>query len=96
MKVSELTIEKVASYIRADIDDETQEILSVCLAGAISYCSTYTGLSVEALDEYSDMPLAVLALCSEFYDLRQFTVSEMNNVNQTTTQILNSYSSNLI
>ncbi|WP_295245584.1 head-tail connector protein [Veillonella sp.] len=96
MVVSDLTVELVADYIRADVTEETSKIINMCLQGAINYCCSYTGLEKSELDEHADMPLAVLALCAEFYDLRQFTVTTSNNVNRTTAQILDSHSKNLL
>lgn len=97
MKVSDLTVEKVASFIRVDLVSEMdREVVDMALIGAKRFCASYTGLTIEELDKYEDMPLAVLALCAEFYDLRQFTVSELANINPTTLQILSAYSNNLI
>lgn len=97
MKVSDLSVDKVASFIRVDLVSEMDhEVVDMALIGAKRFCASYTGLSVEELDQYEDMPLAVLALCAEFYDLRQFTVSEVANINPTTLQILSAYSKNLI
>ncbi len=97
MKVSELTVEKVASFIRVDlVDSMEREVVAMAIQGAKAFCASYTGLTVEELDNYEDMPLAVLALCAEFYDLRQFTVAETANINPTTLQILSAYSKNLI
>lgn len=97
MKVSDLTVDKVASFIRVDlVSDMDREVVDMALIGAKRFCASYTGLSIEELDAYEDMPLAVLALCAEFYDLRQFTVSEVANINPTTLQILSAYSKNLI
>lgn len=44
MKVSELTKEIVANYIRVEITTITTPILDLVLPAAITYCATYTGL----------------------------------------------------
>ena len=95
MKVSELNRDTVASFIRADVTPSTLNILDMTLRGAIAYCSSYTGLTEQAL-EYEDMTLAVLALCAEFYDNRTYTAVENAAVNPTTQAILDKYSMNLI
>ena len=88
MKVSDLTVDKVVSFIRVDLVSEMdREVVDMALNGAKRFCASYTGLSIEELDQYEDMPLAVL---------RQFTVSEVANINPTTLQILSAYSKNLI
>lgn len=96
MKVSELTKEIVANYIRVEITTLTTPILDLVLPAAITYCATYTGLEPKDLDEYDDMALAVLALCGEFYDNRTYTAVENAIVNPTTQAILDKYSMNLM
>lgn len=96
MKVSELTKEIVANYIRVEITTLTTPILDLVLPAAITYCATYTGLEPKDLDEYDDMALAVLALCGEFYDNRTYTAVENATVNPTTQAILDKYSMNLM
>ena len=84
MKVSELTIEIVANYIRVEVTTASKPILDMVLPAAVEYCATYTGLSKEALDEYDDMAMAVMALCGEFYDNRTYTAVENAIINPTT------------
>lgn len=96
MKVSELTKEIVANYIRVEITTLTTPILDLVLPAAITYCATYTGLELKDLDEYDDMALAVLTLCGEFYDNRTYTAVENAIVNPTTQAILDKYSMNLM
>ena len=96
MKVSELTKEIVANYIRVEVTTLTTPILDLVLPAAITYCATYTGLEPKDLDEYDDMALAVLALCGEFYDNRTYTAVENAIVNPTTQAILDKYSMNLM
>ena len=96
MKVSELTKEIVANYIRVEITTLTTPILDLVLPAAIEYCATYTGLEPKDLDEYDDMAFAVLALCGEFYDNRTYTAVENAIVNPTTQAILDKYSMNLM
>lgn len=96
MKFSEITVDTAAKYMRVDIDAEVKPLIEAALGAAKQYCMTYTGLTSGQLDEYEDVPIAALALCSELYDLRQFTLSEAVNINPTTEQILSSYSVNLL
>lgn len=97
MKVSELDIEIVSNYIRVDVTAETRPILDMVLSAAISYCMTYMGIDDKAtLDDYEDMPIAILSLCGEFYDNRTFTAVENAVVNPTAQAILDKYSMNLL
>nr|DAP11846.1 MAG TPA: head tail connector [Caudoviricetes sp.] len=96
MKVSKLTIEIVANYIRVEVTTASKTILDMVIPAAVEYCATYTGLSKEALDEYDDMAMAVMALCGEFYDNRTYTAVENAIINPTTQAILDKYSMNLM
>lgn len=97
MKVSELNLDIVSNYIRVDVTADTKPILDMVLSAAISYCMTYMGITDKTtLDDYEDMPIAVLSLCGEFYDNRTFTAVENAVVNPTAQAILDKYSMNLL
>lgn len=94
MTVSELTVDNVKNYLRVDTDiDDT--LLAVILPAAKRFCAQYTGLTLEDLDEYEDMPLAVLAVAADMYEVRQVTLNG-TQINPTTAQILGTYSTNLL
>lgn len=94
MTVSELTVDNVKNYLRVDTDiDDT--LLAVILPAAKRFCAQYTGLTLEALDSYEDMPLAVLAVAADMYEVRQVTLNG-TQINPTTAQILGTYSTNLL
>lgn len=94
MKVSEITIDTLKNYIRIDTGDDDL-LLAAELAGIKSYIKGYTGLDDVGMDSTEDFPLAVLALCSELYDNRQFTVDK-STVNPIIKSILDMYSINLL
>lgn len=94
MKTSEISIETLKQYAR--IDDESDDVLlEAILAAAIDYCTAYTGLTREEMEQYSDIPLAVLALCADMYDVRAFTMNGIQ-LNPTAQQILHSHSKNFL
>ncbi len=94
MTVSELTVDNVKNYLRVDTNiDDT--LLAVILPAAKRFCAQYTGLTLEALDTYEDMPLAVLAVAADMYEVRQLTLNG-TQINPTTAQILGTYSTNLL
>lgn len=94
MTVSELTVNMVKNYLRVDTDAD-DALLAVILPAAKRFCAQYTGLTIADLDNYEDMPLAVLAVCSDMYDVRQVTLAN-SQINPTTAQILGTYSTNLL
>ena len=94
MTVSELTTEFVKNYLRVDTPaDDT--LIGVILPAAKRFCAQYTGLTLEDLDDYEDMPLAVLAVAADMYEVRQVTLNG-TQINPTTAQILGTYSTNLL
>ena len=94
MLVSELTVANLKNYLRVDTNiDDT--LLAVILPAAKRFCAQYTGLTLEDLDDHEDMPLAVLAVAADMYEVRQVTLNG-TQINPTTAQILGTYSTNLL
>lgn len=94
MKVSDLTVDIVKNYLRVD-GNEDDTLITAIMSAAVQYATSYTGLTTEGLDDYDDIPLAILTLCADMYDLRQYTVSGVQ-INPTVQQILGSHSCNLL
>ena len=77
-KVSEITIQDIAEYIRLDdIGDAEEKQLSTFLTIAKDYIKNYTAL--EDLDEYADLVLVVLILCQDMYDNRLMYIDKGNS-----------------
>lgn len=89
MKVSELTVDFLQEYVRAD--GSAAMILKPMLTAAVSYVMAYTGLTKAQLDDYEDITLAVMALVADMYDVRQYTVNNAE-VNPTVRSILDQHS----
>lgn len=94
MKVSEIDVDLIKVYLRID-HSEDDTLLEAIIPAAVQYAVSYTGLTEEQLDDYSDIPLAILALCADMYELRQFTVQGVG-FNPTADQILAFHSCNLL
>lgn len=92
--VSDLTVAMVKNYLRVDTTAD-DSLLALILAAAKRFCAQYTGLSTSELDNYEDMPLAVLAVCADMYEVRQVTLNG-TQINPVTAQILGTYSTNLL
>ena len=93
-KVSELTVNDIADYIRLDEVDATEERqLSTFLEVAKDYIKNYTGL--EELDEYSDLVIVVFILCQDMYDNRSMYVDSAN-INRTVQTILDMHTRNFL
>ena len=87
-KVSEITIEDVANYIRVTDTEGIDTYLNI----AKSYISNYTGIPVtneegESLDDFPDFVIVVYILCQDMYDNRTMYVDK-NNINKVVQTIL--------
>lgn len=91
MKVSEITVNDLAEYLRVD---DTNEIATM-LSSAKAYIKSYAGLTEEQLDEHEDITHAIFVLVADMYDNRVLTVKS-SNVNKVVESILNMYSTNLL
>ena len=101
-KVSEITINDVASYLR--LDDYEESDIETYLNIAKSYISNYTGIpeeiddeeyeeDVETLDDYSDFVIVVYVLCQDMYDNRCMYVNS-GNINKVVQTILDMHTRN--
>lgn len=61
----------MADYLRLDEPGEIEirEIQSM-IAAAIAYITGYTGLSIEELDQFEDITVALMILVSDYYENR--------------------------
>jgi hypothetical protein len=94
-KVSEITIEDVANYIR--IDDYEESDIETYLKIAKSYISNYTGIPEEGegetLDTFADFVIVVYVLCQDMYDNRTMYVNG-GNINKVVQTILDMHTRN--
>jgi len=92
MKVGELTNEVIAEYIHIEADDV---LIDPFLDAAKQFAASYTGRSIEDLDNYDDITIAILTIMSDMYDQRSMIVDK-DNLNQTAVGILSAHSINLL
>ena len=95
-KVSEITIDDVARYIR--IDDYEERDIETYLNIAKSYISSYTGIPVtseegESLDDFPDFVIVVYVLCQDMYDNRAMYVDKAN-INKVVQTVLDMHTRN--
>ena len=94
MKISDCTLEDVASYLRLPDDANRDELYGI-MDSAQSYIISYTGLPEGELDRYDDLTLAYLLLCQDLYDKRT-TETDAAAVNRTLDTILGMHARNLV
>ena len=101
-KVSEITIQDVAEYIRIDDYDESE--IETYLNIAKNYISNYTGIPeaseeedgiAETLDSFADLVIVVYILCQDMYDNRSMYVNS-GNINKVVQTILDMHVRNFL
>lgn len=98
-KVSELTVDELADYLRIEADDitDTEEAsLEAFLLAAKHYVQSYTGLDAEAIDAHPDIVPAVLCYAGDLYTNRDMVLNGSFSSNKTVENILAMYSINLL
>ena len=95
-KVSEITIDDVARYIR--VDDYEESDIETYLNIAKNYISSYTGIPVtseegESLDDFPDFVIVAYILCQDMYDNRTLYVDK-SNINKVVQTILDMHTRN--
>lgn len=73
MKVSEITVNDIANYLRlSEVSEEDKKNIELFLNIAKNYIENYTGIpeksediEAETLDSYSDFIIAVYILCQD-------------------------------
>lgn len=95
-KVSEITAEAVAEYLRLDETDSTDtDTLNTLIGVAKSYIVNYTGQTETALDDFPEFVIAVYILVQDMWDNRTLYVDK-SNLNSTVESILGLHSINLL
>ena len=93
-KVSDITVESVAEYLRLDeVSDEEKNTLTTLISIATSFIKSYTGL--DDLDKYPEFVIVVLILCQDMWDNRTLYV-DGKDLNNTVQSILAMHSVNLL
>lgn len=95
-KVSDITYEDVADYIRLDeVDQDAINTLNNLINISKTFISKYTGRTTEELDNFQDFIIVVLILCQDMWDNRTLYVDK-TNLNKVVETILGMHSVNLL
>lgn len=95
MKVSEITVNDIANYLRLEEDEYIKSELQVLIDVSKSFIKSYTGLKDEEIDEHEDFVIVVYVLCQDMYDNRSLYVDK-NNLNKVVDTILAMHSVNYL
>lgn len=97
MKVSEITYNEVANYLRMEeVTTEDISYINTLIEVAKDYILNYTGIKdKETLDNYEDMVIVVYVLVQDMYDNRALYVDN-SNLNRVVETILGMHQVNLL
>lgn len=96
-KVSDITADSVAEYLRLDeVSEEEKNTLAMLISIATSFIKSYTGLDDDdGVDKYPEFVIVVLILCQDMWDNRTMYV-DSKDLNNTVQSILAMHSVNLL
>ena len=101
MKIDDITIVDVVSYLRLEEDEYTTQEIQAIMAAARTFIIGYTHLPAESADgqktinDYDDLYIAYMVLCQDMHENRTFTVDK-DKINPTVATILGMHSFNLV
>lgn len=95
MKVSEITVNEIATYLRLDTGEYTDTELQVLIDASKAYIKSYTGLDEDGMDNHDDIAIVLYILCQDMYDTRTMYVDK-NYMNKVVETILGMHSTNLL
>jgi 3-oxoacyl-[acyl-carrier-protein] synthase III len=95
MKVSEITINHVAEYLRLEENTYTNDEIQTLINISKAFIRSYTGLTEEQIDTHEDFVIVVYILCEDMYDNRTLYVDK-SNLNKVVDTILGMHSVNLL
>lgn len=95
MKISEITENDVAQFLKYDEGQYNQIELKAAMDAAEEYILDYTGLTKEEADKKEKFWIAFMVLCQDMLDNRSYYVGK-NYTNKTVDSILGMHCVNLL
>ena len=98
LKVSQITNKELADYLRLTyeyLSESEKQELDVMLNVSKKFITSYTGLTIEEVDEHEDFVIVVYVLVEDMYDTRSMYVDK-SNLNKVVETILGMHSINLL
>ena len=95
MKVSEISVNNIAEYLRLDQGEYTDSEIQALIDSAKAFTRSYAGITAAEMDVHEDFTIVVYILCQDMYDNRTLYVDK-NNLNRVVKTILGMYSTNLL
>lgn len=93
MKISEITVATLKEWL--GISDGEDDILSAVLAAAKQKAVSFTGLTLDELEKYEDVSIAIIGICNDFYINNRPDTAQIG-MNPMSEMILQMYSENFL
>ncbi|NFG65913.1 phage gp6-like head-tail connector protein [Clostridium botulinum] len=93
IKMNEVTTDLLVNYCNAY--DEDKELLEIFKDASVDYIKSYTGLTVDEINNKNDLTIALLVLVSGMFDSRSIE-ADKTNINLILDSILGLHSRNLV
>ena len=95
-KISDITSADVAEYLRLpEVTTDDTNTLNNLIGVSKAFISSFTGRSMEELDNYQDFVIVLLILCQDMWDNRTLYV-DSSNLSHVVETILGMHSVNLL
>lgn len=96
MKVKEITVQKLADYLRiSETTDSFKDSLNDYLNIAKEYIYNYTGLEREKIEDSVALCIVIFVLVQDMYDNRSLYVDD-KNINKVVSSILEQHRRNFL
>lgn len=95
MKVSEITVSDVASYLKLENGEYRETEIQALIDISKAFIRSYTGLDDTEIDKHEDFVIVVYILCQDMYDNRSMYVDK-SNLNKVVETILSMHCVNLL
>lgn len=97
MKISEVDLNTIKAYCRVETTVE-DDIFTAIREAAVQFIQSQTGMDAAQCDEKEDLTIALLMLCADLYDNRNYTnfSSKEMQVNPAAKAIIDQYCLHLL
>lgn len=96
MKISELTSDFVASYLRIDEVEELKSELQMAMDASLAFIAKRTGRTSDYIKSQDDLTYPYLVLCSDFMNRKGVMQNDGQYINKAVYEIIDSHAVNLL
>lgn len=96
MKISELTNEFVATYLRIDEVEELKDEIQMAMDASLAFIVKRTGRNEEYIKSQDDLTYPYLVLCSDFINRKGVMQNDGQYINRAVYEIIDSHAVNLL